>query len=372
MILTQLDLSNFRNYQRLHLKLSPSINIFIGNNAQGKTNILESIYVLAITKSHRLGIENNLVKNGKEFAKIKGSVKDNHIIKDLEVDFFKNKKRVLLNQNEIRRISSYITNLNVIIFTPDDLDMIKGSPFIRRNFLNVEISQISQFYIQFLNEYNKILKNRNEYLKSLYVNSIADFNYLNILTEQLIDRAVQIYLLRRKFINQINEKISDIYYHITGIKGLKIQYDNNIEVSSYHADEIRSCFKHQLQSHIKREMAQGTTLYGPHRDDFSFYLGDENLKFFGSQGQQRLAIIAFKLAEIDIFREETGTSPILLLDDIFSEIDRKKKNRLLKYIEKDIQTIITTTDLKDIQSKILQDAKIFEVRGGMVTERVEN
>lgn len=372
MILTKLDLTNFRNYSKLHLKLSPNINIFVGNNAQGKTNILESIYVLAITKSHRLGIENNLVKNGKEVAKIKGSVKDGRMIKDLEVDFLKNKKKVLLNQNEIRRISSYITNLNVIIFTPDDLDIIKGSPFTRRNLLNIEISQISQFYIQFLNEYNKILKNRNDYLKTLYVNSIADTNYLNILTEQLIDRAVQIYILRKNFMDAINEQISNIYYHITGIQELHVKYETNVELHNFSADEIRLQLKKQFQRHLKREMTQGMTLYGPHRDDFSFYLGDENLKFFGSQGQQRIAVIAFKLAEIGIFRNETGTAPILLLDDIFSEIDRKKKNRLLKYIEKDIQTIITTTDLRDIQKKILNDAKIFEVRGGIVTEKVGN
>lgn len=370
MIITKLQLINFRNYNRLNIKFSPNINIFIGNNAQGKTNILESIYVLAITKSHRPIIENNLIKIGENRAKIKGSIKYDKIIRDLEIQISRQQKKVLINQTEIKKISDYIMNLNVIIFTPEDLDIIKGSPQTRRNLLNVEISQISRFYIQIYNEYNKILKNRNEYLKILYVNHLGDENYLSVLNENLIARAVQIYRFRIKFIEKINQQISNIYHNITGISGLSVRYENNLDLITYDETEIYHNFSKKLKENYKRELMQGTTLYGPHRDDFSFYLNDQNLKIFGSQGQQRLAIIAFKLAEIEIFKEETSTTPILLLDDIFSEIDRKKKNKLLKYIEKDIQTIITTTDLKDIQKHVLKEAKIFDVRGGIITEKV--
>ena len=371
MILTKISLLNFRNYKKIDLKLSKGVNIFVGNNAQGKTNILESIYLLALTKSHRLGIENTLIKIGEEKAKIKGTVKDDKIFRDLEVQLEKQQKKVLVNRTEIRRIADYITNLNVIIFTPDDLNIIKDSPQIRRNLLNIEMSQLSRSYIQLYNEYSKILKNRNEYLKRMYINHLSDEKYLHILDEKLIERAIRIYQCRRSFLDRINQKIGVIYQNITGVSGLSIYYEPNIELSTFTSEEITKKMQFKLSANFDRELSQGTTLYGPHRDDFSFYLDDENMRFYASQGQQRLAIICFKLAEIEIFKEDTDTMPILLLDDIFSEIDRKKKNKLLKYIENDIQTIITTTDLKDIQKSVLQNAKIFDVRGGFVTERVD-
>lgn len=371
MILTKIGLINFRNYKKLHLKLSPGINIFVGNNAQGKTNILESIYLLALTKSHRFGIENTLIKIGEETAKITGTVKENKIFRDLEIQLTKQQKKVLVNHTEIRRIADYITNLNVIIFTPDDLDIIKGAPQIRRNILNIEMSQLSRNYIQIYNEYSKILKNRNEYLRMMYINHLSDENYLSILEEKLIERAIQIYQFRRSFLERINKKIGIIFENITGLSDLSIHYEPNLDLKNYTDEEIRFQLISKFKSNRDREISQGTTLYGPHRDDFSFYLGDENMRLFSSQGQQRLAIICFKLSEIEIFKEDTNSFPILLLDDIFSEIDRKKKNKLLKYIERDIQTIITTTDLKDIKKSILEDAKIFDVCDGNVTERME-
>lgn len=370
MILTKINLLNFRNFKKLNLKFNHGINIFVGNNAQGKTNILESIYILAVTKSHRLNIENTLIRQGQEIAKIKGTIKEGRVCRDLEINLNKIQKKVFVNQTEIRKIVDYITNLNVIIFTPDDLEIIKSSPQIRRNLLNIEISQISRFYIQIYNEYNKILKNRNEYLKTIYINHLGDYSYLNILNEKLIDRAVKIYLQRFNFLKRINDKIDYIYKNIAGVSGLRIIYEPNIDIQEFNEENIRQEMLRKMKNNQNRELIQGKTLYGPHRDDFSFYLGDNNLKLFGSQGQQRLAVIAFKIAEIEIFKEDTKTSPILLLDDIFSEIDKKKKNNLLKYIENDIQTIITTTDLKDIQKKVLNNAKIFEVRDGIVTERM--
>ncbi|MEG1494822.1 MAG: DNA replication/repair protein RecF [Bacilli bacterium] len=372
MILTKLNLINFRNYHKLNIKLNPYINIFIGKNAQGKTNILESIYILAITKSHRLALEDNYIKMGEDQAQVVGTVKAGKIIKDLKIVFNKTGKKVFLNNNEIRKISNYITNLNVIIFSPDDLDIIKGSPQIRRSLLNIEISQISQLYIQYYNEYNKILKNRNEYLKILYVNHLGDESYLDILDEKLVSRAISIYQFRSKFLTRINTKIANIFKTITGISNLYIKYDSNIDLVDFSEEEIKTKFYKKLRENRKREIIQGTTLFGPHRDDFLFFLDENNLKYYGSQGQQRLAVISFKLAEIDIFKEDTKTNPILLLDDILSEIDFEKKNKLLKYIENDVQTIITTTDLGNIQKKTLSQAKIFIVDNGTVIEKVVN
>ena len=372
MYLSKIELTNYRNYSKLKVKLDPNINIFIGNNAQGKTNILESIYVLALTKSHRYGVENNLIRKEMLACRIKGTIKEEKKIKDLQfVLTNKSEKKVMVNDKEVKKISDYIFNMKVIMFCPDDLEMIKGSPANRRNVFNVEISQFSKEYIQCYNEYNKLLKTRNEYLKQLQSISKDDM-YFEILTSSLVDRAVFIYQARNDFLNYINQNIGDIFYHITMKKGLRVEYQPNIPLNSFDAQEIKKVLTKKLQDNYQREVLQGTTLYGPHRDDFAFFLDNNDLKIFGSQGQSRLAVITFKLSEIALFQEKTKTTPILLLDDIFSEIDRKKKNRLLRYIQNGIQTIITTTDLKDINARIIKDAKIFDVAGGIVTERVKS
>lgn len=370
MILTKLHLVNFRNYRKVLVKFDPHLNIFIGNNAQGKTNILESIYVLAITKSHRFGIENHLIRQGEEKAQIQGTIKVGKISKDLEVDIYKQKKQVKINKTEIRRIAEYITHMNVIMFCPDDLDIIKGSPQNRRNLLNIEISQIFKDYIQYQNEYNKILKTRNEYLKMMSVNRFTDERYLDILTDKLIERAIIIYQFRKKFLDLVGAKIGDIYENIMGEPGLILSYYNNLDLHDYSMEEIRSHMLFKLKDNFRRELQQGSTLYGPHRDDFIFLYQGNDIKLYGSQGQQRVAIISFKLAEISIFKEQCETSPILLLDDIFSELDLKKRTRLIEYLQDDIQTIITTTDVKNINKKIIEKAKIFTVHAGNITEKV--
>lgn len=369
MFLTKLELIHFRNYRKSSIKLSKGINIFIGNNGQGKTNILEAIYVLAVTKSHRFGDQENLIKKEEKMAKVKGTLKLGKIYKDLEVDIGKNQKNTYINKTEIRKKQDFITNLNVILFTPDDLEIIKGSPQVRRNLLNIEISQMDKNYIQCLNEYNKILKNRNEYLKTLYINHLSDYRYLDILTDKLIDRAVMIYKYRMEFLANINTTISKIYESITGLKNLEVIYQNSLDILEFDDDKIRKDLRLKLNKHIDREMQQGSTLYGPHRDDFSFYLGKDNIRIFSSQGGQRLAVIAFKLAEISIFKEKTGEVPILLLDDIFSEIDSKNKRKLISFIPDDVQTIITATDLKNVNKKLLENSKIFEVFYGNIRER---
>lgn len=372
MILQKIHLINFRNYPKLSLKLNPHITIFIGKNAQGKTNLLESIYMLALTKSNRSGSEQDYIRFGSSMAKIKGTVKQDRILKDLELwlSCEGKGKRVFYNQDEVKRISDYISMMNVILFTPDDLDILKGSPSIRRNLLNIEISQISKSYLDAHNQYNRILKTRNEYLKIIYTNGLADDGYLAILTEKLVQKAILIYQARWNFLNEINQEIATIYETITGFQHLHIEYLPNVEFASFQETDIYTTLNKKFLSNRKREESQGVTLFGPHRDDFSFYLGDLDLKIYGSQGQQRLAVIAFKLAEITIFYKKTGTYPILLLDDLFSEIDKTKKNRLLKYICGEMQTIITATDLSDMKRDLLMDATIYEVIDGTLREKV--
>ena len=366
MKLTKINLLNFRNISKVSIKLCDSMNIFIGDNAQGKTNILDSIVILALTKSHRVGINPNMIMFNKNKSKIQGVVKKDKIISKMEINITEDGKKLSINQTEVKKIADYISNLNVIVFTPDDLEIIKGSPNIRRNLLNIQLSQISKEYLNTYNEYNKILKTRNEYLKILFNNSIADKKYLDIITDKLIEKAVIIYEKRREYINFINKNINKYYKEISGNDGLKVVYVPNIELS----DNISKVLKDKFKNNFQKEMNYGMTMYGPHRDDFYFELLGNDLKYFGSQGQQKLAILSFKMAELPIFKEICKTAPLLLLDDIFSELDIKKKNKLLSLVNNEnIQSIITTTDLKNINKKNIEDAYIYEVKNGNVERK---
>lgn len=370
MKLTKINLLNFRNCTNINISLGDKMNIFIGSNAQGKTNILEAITMLALTKSHRVGTNPNIIMLNKKKAQIKGVVKKKKIISKLEINITEEGKCLKINQTDIKKVADYISNLNVIVFTPDDLEIVKGSPNIRRNLLNIQLSQISKIYLNTYNEYNKLLKTRNEYLKILFSNSIADKNYLDIITDKLIEKAVFIYQKRNEYISMINKNIDKYYNEIAGAAGLEVIYLTNIDFENYESENIRKKMKHIFYKNYNKELNYGMTMYGPHRDDFYFRLNGNDLKFFGSQGQQKIAILSYKLSEIPIFTDICDTEPLLLLDDIFSELDIKKRNKLLKFVgEGNIQTIITTTDLKNISKKYLNDAYIYEVKNGNVERK---
>jgi len=366
MILNNISLINFRNYDNLNLELCKNINILIGNNAQGKTNILESIYVLGITKSHRSIIDNNLIKNDESFCKIKGNIKINNISRKLEFFLSGKEKKVFINNNQVKKFTDYISKFNIIIFTPDDLELIKGSPNNRRKFLNIEIGQIDNKYLNIVNDYNKLLKNRNEFLKKLNINSSSELRYLEVLNEKIIEKAVYIYEKRFEFIELINSNLSNIYSDITNNGNLSIKYIHNLNIDTFDEEKIINLFKDKFKNNLNREIILGTTLFGPHKDDFSFINSNNDMKYFGSQGQQRSAVLALKLSEIEIFKEKTKENPILLLDDIFSELDDIKKNNVIKYIKSGIQTIITTTDLNQINEELLEDSFIYKIDNGNV------
>lgn len=369
MRIERLKLTNFRNYSSLEIKLSPKINLFIGNNGEGKTNILESIYILSLTKSNRPGVEENLIKFNEEIAKIEGLVNDADLLRKQEVHITKNKKQMFINNKEIRRNRDYISNLLVIAFTPQDLEIIKGAPNIRRNMLNIDISQLHNNYITYLNEYNQIIKIRNEYLKKMNLNGNSDSRYLDVLNNSMISKAIKIYEERFNFFNKVNKLLPGIFKKITGISGLTIYFNNSIGVNEFNSDEITKKMQAKLKRNLNVELMQGMTLSGPHRDDFIFMMGDIDMKNFASQGQQRMAVIALKICEIYLFKEEKGEYPVLLLDDIFSEIDSKKRNKIIKFLQGDIQSIITTTDINDIDSSILMDASIYNVKNMKVTKK---
>lgn len=371
MVLKNINVYQFRNYDNLNLSLHNGINIIYGDNAQGKTNLLESIYVLALTKSHRSFIDNNLIKTGEKSAKIKGVVVENDVPFQLEIIFNSKNKKIKVDQNEVKRISDYIAKMNIIIFYPEDLELIKGSPGIRRRFLNLELSQMDSQYLDLYSEYTKILKMRNDYLKKINKGISVDIGYLEILNEYFLEKAIDIYLRRFHFIELLNQKSDRIFFKLSGLNGFHLQYKTSIPIFNKSKDILKQQLKEKLDKLKDAEIKLGVTLCGPHRDDFEFYVEDKNIKYFGSQGQQRMSVLALKLSELDIFREETKRCPILLLDDVFSELDDNKKNNLLHYIRQDIQTIITTTDLKNIDNTILKGSKLIEIKNGNIISEKE-
>lgn len=358
MYIKNLKIINFRKIENIDIELNKNINVFIGNNAQGKTSILNAIYMLALTKFDKNVNDEEIIKKGSLFGKVKGNIKVGKISKKLEVILEKNVKVLRIDGNVCNRVTDYLSNLNVIMFSPDALDIVKKSPCIRRNLINVELCQLYPSYVKILNEYNKILKIRNEYIRKNFNN--INFDYFDVVTSNLIDRAIIIMNYRKAFISKLNENISNVYYKIMKQEGLKINYVCNLPC----------CDKNELikfyRENFVNEISQKVTLFGPHRDDFDFYLHDENLKLYGSQGQQRVAILSLKLSEISIFKEVKGYYPIVLLDDIFSELDIEKRRNLLKFIKSNIQFIITTTDVKNISSKILNKASVFNLKDGKI------
>lgn len=364
MILKKINLINFRNYQHLSTRFYKGINIIYGDNAQGKTNLLESIYVLGITKSHRSFIDNHLIKSNEKRAIISGSINNGGLDINLSVTIENNKKFLQLDNSQIKKVSDYISNMNIIIFYPDDLELLKGSPQIRRKYFNLELSQLYSNYYIILNDYNKLLRMRNEYLKKINNNSNGDMKYFDILTDYLIDKAIILMKMRYKYVEKVNAFCGNIYKDIMGIEGFNIKYLPSIIIDIKDDIKSKKILRDFFTNHLNYDIRMSSTSFGPHKDDYEFLLEKHNLKVYGSQGQQRIAVLSLKLAEIEIFKRYKSSTPILLLDDVFSELSDDKKNNLLKYISKDIQTIITTTELSSLDKKLVKKSKLFKIDSG--------
>ncbi|MCI5835740.1 MAG: DNA replication/repair protein RecF [Firmicutes bacterium] len=370
MFLNKVELQNFRNYEKQTISFKSGINILVGKNGSGKTNILESIYYLAITHSHRTHDDSLLINNKNEFFKLKGIVSINSIKTNLEIDYINKKKLLKIDNNDINALNKYSSYLKIIIFFPDDLDLIKGLPDVRRKYISTEIGQVYPSYNKVLDDYNRILKNRNEYIKKIRNNEYYNKQYLEILNDYYIKKSILLYKMRKKYVEKINDYIENIFKDITGLDKLTLEYVPIIDFNSYKDTEMYDKIKNSIN--FNEEISYGKSIYGPHRDEFKFMLNDINLKQYGSQGQQRAAVLALKLSEINIFTKVIGSTPILLLDDVFSELDEDRKNNLLKYINGKIQTIITTTDIDNIDNKTLKKARVFEISSGKVLRRKDD
>ena len=370
MFLKNLELNNFRNISKISLDFDKNINIFIGNNAQGKTNILESIYFLAITRSHRTHNEMNLVKSGELYTKVSGLYDDDtKTAHTLSILLNEKGKKASVDNIPQKKISNYLSRLNVIMFCPDDLEIVKGSPSVRRRFLNIELSQFRNDYVLLLKEYNQVLKQRNEYLKQKN-NAKFDRTYFNIITEKLVQKNIDIVKIRYEFINKINECLQGVFDNIAEMGSLRIKYKSFINEADLNDNNLKDLLINRYNDLFMNELLQKTTLLGCHKDDFKMYLNDLDVTEFASQGQQRLSILSLKLAEIEVFINENKIKPIILLDDIFSELDEIKKNNIIKYFKKDIQIYITTTDIKDINEKLKEKSNIYTVDNGTITKEV--
>lgn len=366
MFLKSISVVNFRNYDNLELELSPNVNIIYGDNAQGKTNLLESIYFLAMTKSHRSFIDDNLIREGEKIAKIDGLVSNDDFETNLRIVLSTASKKMFVDGNNYKKISDYVSRMNVIIFYPEDLELVKGGPLVRRRYINLELSQLYSNYMDILNDYKKLIKIKGNYLKGVKFGNKMDDNYYSILNEYIIKRSVPIYIMRKKFIDKINMFASSIFFDLSGTKGFNIRYKTSINMDDVDSDRIGLELREQSKLLLSDEIKMGKNLLGPSFDDFEFYIDDMNIKKYGSQGQQRMAVLSIKLSEIEIFKNYLNTSPILLLDDVFSELDSVRKNNLLKYVDSSVQTIITSTDLDNIDSSIVERAKLFNIKNGKV------
>lgn len=361
MKIDSLSLMNFRNYETLNISFG-DLNIIYGLNGSGKTNIIEAIYTLALTKSFRINNDKVMIKKGKIKAKIKGNVLKNGDENTFGVEISNDGKVVTINGEKQDKVSDYVSRINVILFNPSDTRLIDESPSERRKMLNIEISQIYKEYLVILTNYQRILKQRNFYLRGMYVNGSYTNTYLDILTKKLIEYGSIICKYREKFVDNINKYIASNYEKIFGSGTLKIRYVSTFKNKS--EDDLIKRYKDNYQ----KELSVGKTIDGIHHDDIVFVLDNNNLKEWGSEGQRKNAIISFKLAEINVINEIKGYYPILILDDLFSELDKEKVTNLLGMLDRNVQTFMTTTDLKNISKKVIKDAKKFKVNDGILEE----
>ena len=356
MIIKRIELENYRNYEFLELDLSNSVNIFFGDNAQGKTNILESVYIACTTKSHKRSKDNEIIRFGCDESHIRLMLNKNEI--DYKIDMHlrrQGRKFVAINSSPIKKASDLLGIVNIIFFSPEDLNIIKNGPQERRRFIDMELCQLSRLYLDNIAKYNKCLVQRNKLLKIQEFEKTS--NVLETWDEQLVYYGKKVIEERKKFIEDINEIIRKIHFSLTGdSEKLEIIYENNVDSEYY---------KINLKNNLGKDIRFGSTSVGPHRDDIGFILNGTDIRKYGSQGQQRTAALSLKLSEIEMIKQKVNDCPILLLDDVLSELDENRQNYLFNSIG-NIQTLITCTGIEEFVKSRLNIDKAYSVKEGKV------
>lgn len=357
MFVKSIDLNNFRNYNILSINLCENVNVIYGNNAQGKTNILEALYMCATTKSHRHAKDKDIIKIGQNEAHIRLFVQKSSICHKIDMHLKRNKsKGVAIDGIPTKKYAEFLGNINIVLFSPEDLCIIKGSPKERRHFLDMELCQISKTYMYNLSQYNKILLQRNNLLKQIRIKREL-LDTLSIWDSQLVHYGIRIIDERKNFIKQMNEILFKVHMRLTK-KAEEVQmiYEPNV---------TKELFEEKLFLEIQNDLNLKTTTVGPHRDDICFKIKDIDIRKFGSQGQQRTVALSIRLSEIDIVKDIVKDTPVLLLDDVLSELDRSRQDCLLESIS-GIQTIITCTGVNEFINNNLNINKFYKVKNGTV------
>lgn len=358
MLIDSIELENFRNYGSLKLDLDGGINIFCGDNAQGKTNILEAVYLICTSKSQKLSKDRDMIRFGCDESHLKAVILKNEMRYRIDMHLKRNNsKGIAVNGIPIKKVSELLGIANVVSFSPEDLNIIKNGPSERRRFMDLELCQLNRIYVHDLISYNRVLNQKNRLLKNLQFDRSSE-EFLDIYNEQLIKYGSEIISLRRSFVEKLDHLIRDFHSDITGnSERLTLKYEPDTTEESFYDD---------LKKHRDNELKNCFSLVGPHKDDIKFTFNDTDLRQYGSQGQQRTAVLSLKLAEIAFVEEVSGNRPLLLLDDVLSELDRNRQNKLLNSI-KDIQTLITCTGLDDFVENRFRMDKVFLVKDGLLT-----
>ena len=350
---------NYRNYNVLDISLGPHVNVFMGDNAQGKTNILEGIYYCAFARSHRTSKDRELINWNADNALLSVMVGRERLDKRIDISILKDgKKAIQINKIKIKKIGELFGNFNVVMFSPEDLKIIKDSPGVRRKFIDMELCQLNPKYYYNLVQYNKVLNERNSILRNRNINK----DILDVYDMQLVEFGYNIIMDRLEYIEKLNKYSTKIHSDITsGKERIEFKYISTIK----DLENIRENFYSLLEKNRVRDCERGITSVGPHRDDFTVLINDIDTKSYGSQGQQRTAVLTIKFSSLKIIKELTGEHPVLLLDDVLSELDFSRKRYILSTIG-DIQTIITCTGIEDLYEYLDDKSKVFKVRDGEI------
>lgn len=377
MRLLKLELRHFRNYRELNLEFSGSLAVFVGENAQGKTNLLEAIYLLAMGRSYRTSRDHDLIGWGESYGRVRSLV--SRATGDVTVEVLlkdEGPKEFKVAGERIRRQTDLLGTVNVVVFSPDDLQLVKGSPSERRRFLDVEIAQVSPAYRYHFTRYQRVLRQRNNLLKAIQGGQ-ASFDALEAWDPQLVADGAWVVAKRAQVVKRISHWSRLSHKNITGGKEeLSLLYRPFFQSEGEEPSDawenpsyVEQRFYESLENVRKEERIRGITLVGPQRDDLAFAIDGSDLRFFGSQGQQRTAVLACKLAELEYMKEEAGEYPILLLDDVMSELDDSRRERFMHTVSGRINTFITTTNLRGVTDDVLNQATCYEIRQGTVTPR---
>ena len=376
MKIKSLKLLYFRNYLSTNIEVHPSLNVLVGNNANGKTNIIESIFCLALGKSYRTKSDSECIMFGETATAMSCIVNKNDRELDIMLGINNKGKSAKIAGIKKTKLTDFVGELNVVLFSPEDLQIVKGSPALRREFMNREFYQFSRIYHKYYLMYQHLLKQRNSYLKDMRKNPKDEMSlaYLETLTSQLAKVALYITKERVSFVQDISKLTYKNMLNISnGQETLKIKYKSSV-LDALNIAEINneSFTEENLTKVIMKksfdDIMRGSTKIGPQHDDLEFYINDLDAKMYASQGQQRSIVLSLKLAEINYLKEKTGTYPVLLLDDVLSELDKNRQLKLLDAINENVQTFITTPSISDIKEDLLKKAKVFKIESGNISE----